>query len=111
MRQVQSADFRKLFNTFLEPIEVVKYKERIGTWYPKNVEPARPQVVVDINAAEERANNQRLQETITFLEEDNKNLKRLLAAKAIGELPAKVPVAKDAGFGKSYAVPKPGKPK
>lgn len=38
MKQVSSADFRKLYARENEPVEVTAYGKVIGTWYPTGVD-------------------------------------------------------------------------
>lgn len=76
MKQVQSAEFRKGFAAETEPVEVMKYREVLGTWYPAGTETPEKEADEIIDYAVSRTRE------IEALREEVKQLKRLLAARA-----------------------------
>lgn len=104
MDEVQSAEFRKSFAEFLEPVRVLKYKAVLGTWYPAGSEEMPPEdkvnQIVDF-ALEDQGKE------IEALQAEVKQLKRQLAASA--KPGPTISLAGNQGFGRSRPAPKPGK--
>lgn len=107
MKQIQASQFRTTFGTYDEPVEVVKYKQVLGTWYPTGAEPfEEPPVTTDT------VMGYRTELEAQALE--IKELKRLLAANAKPGpkiTMSSMIAADDQGFGRSRPAPKPGKAK
>ena len=108
MKQVQAAEFRIGFSGYGDPVQVLKYKQVIGTWYPAGEEPmALGTVEVLVNdTAPVIAKMADAQKIIDMQEDEIRQLKRTIAAQG---KPVRVA---DPVFKAEYRpVPKPGKAK
>lgn len=47
MKRITSSEFREGFTEIEEPVEVMRYKRRLGTWYPDGVMPTRAPITPD----------------------------------------------------------------
>ena len=112
MKQVQAAEFRIGFSGLAEPVEVLKYKQVIGTWYPAGQEPmALGTVQVDVADTEPVKNKMADAQKIIDMQEDEiRQLKRIVAANA--KPGPKFALSSDPTFTTEFRpVPKPGSKK
>jgi hypothetical protein len=112
MKQVTSAEFRTGFSMYLEPVEVRRYTNVIGTWYPEGTESPVEEVPIT---------TQMLATYRTEIEaqaEEIKQLKKMLAARSQMDADVSAEFARqaaqlnlspaaDQGFGRSRPAPKP----
>jgi hypothetical protein len=110
MKQVQAAEFRIGFSGMTEPVEVVKYKTVIGTWYPGEA-PTLGTVQVDVAEMEPvKMKMAEAQKIIDMQEDEIRQLKRIVAANA--KPGPKFALSGDPTFTTEFRpVPKPGKAK
>ena len=99
MKQVTSAEFRTGFAMYLEPVEVRRYTNIIGTWYPQGTESP----VEEVPITTEMLATYRTE--IDAQAEEIKQLKRLLAASS--RPGPTITLRDEPGFGHSNPVPKP----
>jgi len=112
MKQVQAAEFRIGFSGLAEPVEVLKYKQVIGTWYPAGEAPmALGTVEVLVNdTAPVIAKMADAQKIIDMQEDEIRQLKRIVAANA--KPGPKFALSSDPTFTTEFRpVPKPGSKK
>jgi hypothetical protein len=99
MKQVTSAEFRTAFAMYLEPVEVRRYTNIIGTWYPEGTESPVEEVPITTEMLATYKTE------IDAQAEEIKQLKKMLAMR--NQPSASIPPAPDQGFGRSHPVPKP----
>ena len=117
MRQVQSAEFRTTFATYDEPVQVMKYKQVLGTWVPGGMNPVAYLGTLTVDVADTEpvvAKMGEAQKVIDMQADEIKELKRLLAANAKPgpALTMSSMIAPESRmFGVPKPAPKPGKAK
>lgn len=109
MATIGSREFQVGYQKLTEVTRVEARGKYLGTWYPAGSEPmpAEDQVNEIVNYALEEQTKE-----VEALQAEVKQLKRLLAERDVAstaKISAGIKPADDQGFGRSYAVPKPGK--